>query len=164
MNITRKRLTLVPYERNCVEKIDSRAIYAMELSRIRDENLIFLDEASFNQHTTRSYGYSLENTKIFTIVPGNRNTNRSLLCAISNHGVVTFDYRIGAYNVTNFIAFIENKLVPYFILNPSKILIMDNARIHHSQLVVNTLRSNNIVFKFLVPYSPELNPVEEFFL
>lgn len=40
---------------------------------------------------------------------------------------------------------------------------MDNARFHKSHIVLNVLRENRIVHKFLTPYSPELNPIEEFF-
>lgn len=163
MKITRKRLTLVPYERNTIEKINARAIYATEISRIQDENLVFLDETGFNQHTKRSYGYSFENTKAFKLVPANRNINRSLMCVINLHGVVAFSVKTGSYNAVCFIDFIQEKLIPFFQTHPNNILVMDNARIHHSLDVINFLRIHNIPFRFLVAYSPELNPIEEFF-
>ena len=40
---------------------------------------------------------------------------------------------------------------------------MDNVSFHKSTDVLQFLRIQNITFKFLVPYSPELNPIEEFF-
>ena len=44
IRITRKRLTLIPEERNSAANLDARAIYASKLSRISLENLIFLDK------------------------------------------------------------------------------------------------------------------------
>ena len=40
---------------------------------------------------------------------------------------------------------------------------MDNAAFHNSVLVKNALRERNVPHKFPVPYSPELNPIDEFF-
>ena len=40
---------------------------------------------------------------------------------------------------------------------------MDNCRFHHSVDVIRILTANNINYKFLPPYSPQLNPIEEFF-
>ena len=40
---------------------------------------------------------------------------------------------------------------------------MDNCRFHHSQEVLRVLNEFRISFKFLPPYSPQLNPIEEYF-
>ena len=40
---------------------------------------------------------------------------------------------------------------------------MDNAPFHKSTEVKTLLTTNRIVYKYLVPYSPELNPIEECF-
>ena len=76
IGITRKRLTLIPGEKNSAANLDARAIYASEVSRISLENLIFLDETGFNQHTRRKYGYSVINQKAYINVPANRNVNK----------------------------------------------------------------------------------------
>ncbi|KAM0674273.1 hypothetical protein GVAV_002349 [Gurleya vavrai] len=56
MLITRKRLSLIPQERNNVLNIECRAVYAAELARISLENILFLDETGLNLHTNRSTG------------------------------------------------------------------------------------------------------------
>lgn len=163
MGITRKILTLVPIERNTVERINQRRIYSLEISRISDENLIFLDETGFNMHTTRKYGYSQVGNKAYVNVPAKRGINQSLLCAISKEGVIGYELKEGSYNAESFIGFINRVIVPYFHEHPISVLIMDNARIHKTQAVLRALASGNIRYKFNVPYSPELNPIEEFF-
>ena len=132
MEITRKRLSLVPEERNIQEKINARAIYSMEVSRISNENLIFLDETGFNRHTCRRYGYSLKNTKAYITVPANRGVNTSLICEIGVQGVIGYTFKMGAFNTLTFLEFIKKKLVPYFASNSNKVLIMDQPRLFNS--------------------------------
>ena len=85
------------------------------------------------------------------------------MCVFNLNGVLEFELREGAYNSELFIDFINRKLINYFALNPQKILIMDNAKFHHSREVLNFLHEKRISYKFLPPYSPQLNPIEEFF-
>ena len=40
---------------------------------------------------------------------------------------------------------------------------MDNASIHHTEEVTGLLQSIGVLVKFLPPYSPDLNPIEEVF-
>lgn len=144
--------------------MNERAIYAASIDRFSDDQLVFLDETGFSEHSRRAYGYSSKNTPAYITVPANRGINRSAMCAITfNDGLIASEFRIGSFNSQLFIEFIENKLVPYFRQHPEKILIMDNARIHKTAEVERILHSNGIAFKFLTPYSPELNPIEEFF-
>ena len=163
MKLTRKRLVLVPAERNTEARIDERAIFSADISRFADDRLVFLDETGFSQHTRRTYGYSSINSPAYITVPANRGINRSVLCAIGVHGLIASECRTGSFNSESFIRFIEDKLVPYFRLYPRKVLVMDNARIHKTAAVERVLQLNGIPFKFLTPYSPELNPIEEFF-
>uniref|UniRef100_A0A0K0E5U7 DDE_3 domain-containing protein n=1 Tax=Strongyloides stercoralis TaxID=6248 RepID=A0A0K0E5U7_STRER len=137
MNITRKRPTLVPVERNTLEKINLHKLYAAEISRISDLNLVFLDETGFNEHTRRVFGYSSANTKAYINVLGNRNRNRSLICAINKSGIVGYDYVVGSYNSNLFLQFAGRNLEPYFTTHSNSVLIMDNARIHKTEAVLN---------------------------
>ncbi|XP_065675473.1 uncharacterized protein LOC136091693 [Hydra vulgaris] len=149
------------YEKELLEFLGTVTV-ATEISRIGNKNLVFLDETGFNQHTKRRYGYSPLNIKAFVAVPANKSVNKSLICAIDYNGIIGYKYRTGSYNGTEFINFIS-VLAPYFASHPNSILIMDNARIHKTHEVQRVLSSFNIPFKFIVPYSPELNPIEEFF-
>ncbi|XP_047141348.1 uncharacterized protein LOC124816271 [Hydra vulgaris] len=146
-----------------MERINQDSIFGSEVARIADSDLVFLDETGFNKHTVRSYGYSPKDTKAYLTVPANKEQNVSLMCLSSNLGVECYQYKSGAYNTQSFIDFINNKLVPFFAVNPNKILIQDNAKFHKAAAVLQLLREKNITHKFLVPYFPELNPIEEFF-
>uniref|UniRef100_A0A1X7UEI5 Tc1-like transposase DDE domain-containing protein n=1 Tax=Amphimedon queenslandica TaxID=400682 RepID=A0A1X7UEI5_AMPQE len=63
--------------------------------------------------------------------------------------------------------FITSSLLP--ILQPfdgvkaHSIVIIDNASIHHVDEVIDKIESTGAIVKFLPPYSPDLNPIEEAF-
>ena len=109
-----------------------------------------------------SYEYSLINTKAYITVPANRIIIRSLFCAISKFGVITHGCRKDSYNGDFFLIFINTHLVPYFIDHPNSVLIM-LIRFHKMAEVQQALLNNSITCKYIVPYSSELNPIEEFF-
>jgi transposase len=46
---------------------------------------------------------------------------------------------------------------------PQSVIIMDNARIHHQQGLINLLKGYGVQVEFLPPYSPDFNPIEEAF-
>ena len=66
---------------------------------------------------------------------------------------------MGAYNFNIFLEFIENDLEPYFAKHTSNVLIMNNVRLRKTTSVLDALLSRYIIFKSIVPYSPELNPI-----
>ena len=46
---------------------------------------------------------------------------------------------------------------------PKSVLIMDNASFHHSTRIEQLCREAGVKLLYLPPYSPDLNPIEEFF-
>ncbi|WUR04947.1 DDE-3 domain-containing protein [Vairimorpha necatrix] len=85
------------------------------------------------------------------------------MCVITINGLLAYEFKRGAYNSESFMNFVGNKLSMFFRNNPGKVLIVDNASFHHSREVLQKLNNLGINHKFLPPYSPQLNPIEEFF-
>ena len=75
---------------------------------------------------------------------------------ISRHRIV--DWKLYSSGTTTEIMneFVSN-------LNCKGTIIMDNLRSHHSKIVKNTLHQKGLKALFTLPYSPELNPIEEVF-
>jgi len=48
-------------------------------------------------------------------------------------------------------------------LSKNSILVLDNAKIHHDQELLNYLDAFGVKVVFLPPYSPDLNPIETAF-
>ena len=83
----------------------------------------------------------------------------SMISAISNQGLVRFEFIEEAMNTELFIEFME-KLVAD---SPQKVfLILDNLKVHHAKAVTAWLDEHKarIEVFYLPPYSPEINPDE----
>ena len=72
MNITRKRLTKIPIERNSIIILDSKQSYTRDVINYTNEKFIYLDETGFNLHTSTNYCYSLKNTKAYVVFPSKK--------------------------------------------------------------------------------------------
>ncbi len=66
-----------------------------------------------------------------------------------------------SYDAEVFLSFLKNILTQYPI--GKIVIILDNARIHHAKLLNEFLKENKsrLTLKFLPPYSPTLNMIEE---
>ena len=58
---------------------------------------------------------------------------------------------------------LQQILNPFNWSNYHSVVIMDNASIHHVYGVVDLIESQGARLIFFPPYSPDLNPLEEFF-
>ena len=66
-----------------------------------------------------------------------------------------------------FLHFVQNCLVPILQpfdgTNPRSVVVMDNASIHHIDRVIKAIYQTGAIVRFLPPYSPDLQPLEEVF-
>jgi transposase len=46
---------------------------------------------------------------------------------------------------------------------PRSILVIDNTSFHHSERIKQMCTAKGIKLVYLLPYSPDLNPIKEFF-
>lgn len=60
--------------------------------------------------------------------------------------------------------FIE-ELLPYYSKwpNPRSALIIDNASLHYLEKIQRLCDEVGVILRYLLPYSLDLNPIEEFF-
>jgi transposase len=163
MGYSRKRLVKIPEERNSLRNIDLRQNFCRFINNYQDRQLIFLDECGFSLHTSRYYGYAPKNEKAYITVKGNRGKNVSLLCMIGLEGVLGYKVVTGSINSHILVEFMKDKIINNERFTGNNVLIMDNVKFHHSSVVKNICNVNNITIKHMPPYSPQLNPIEEFF-
>jgi transposase len=67
----------------------------------------------------------------------------------------------GPINGQSFKAWVEQLLVP--ALKPGDVVVMDNLGSHKSEAIRRAIRAAGAKLFFLPPYSPDLNPIEQFF-
>lgn len=66
----------------------------------------------------------------------------------------------GAVNIEIFEGYVERSLVPN--LREGDVVVMDNLRAHKTSRVRELIESTGAELRFLPPYSPDLNPIENF--
>lgn len=159
--IVRKRTQKIPLERNSGNNIQKRLDYCRMLSELEDERLVFLDETGVNLHINDNYGYAPKGVTPTLTQPANRGTNISCLVAITLNGVLCYQLYDGPVNSNDFMHFLQVRLLP--VITNNSIIIMDNARIHKSAAMNTFMRTINMRIEYLPPYSPQLNPIEEYF-
>jgi len=67
----------------------------------------------------------------------------------------------GPINGLRFLAYVEHCLVP--TLTPGDIVILDNLSSHKGTAVRRAIEGVGATLRFLPPYSPDLNPIEQVF-
>ncbi|KAG0436942.1 hypothetical protein DMUE_3961 [Dictyocoela muelleri] len=163
MKYTRKKLTLVPINRNSNFNKDLRYLYGVSLNNIQDNQLIFLDESGFNLHTFQQLGYSPKNTKCYVNSSNSKSTNISLLRAITFQGNFSYKIKIGSFKSADLNDFICEDL-PLLSPHDRKYIIIDNKAIHKTREVGNSFLQKNYILNFLPPILLILILLKNFFL
>ncbi len=136
--------------------------YARAFVKLRNREIVFLDETGFNLHTSVNYGYSELGLSPVSYVPPSKGQNLSACCIILQFKLCYYQLIDGSFNGDRFLEFLVGA-VNEGVLRRNVVLVMDNAPIHKTAAVKEFLELHHIELVFLPPYSPDLNPIENFF-
>lgn len=135
------------------------------LSSFRSYQLIYIDESGCDKRVGfRRTGWSPLGTTPVQIARYQREWRYQVLPAYTQDGVLLFRVFQGTTDSTVFEDYIEQLLHhcrPY--PEPNSVLVMDNATFHHTERIEQMYANAGIKLLYLPPYSPDLNPIEEFF-
>jgi len=165
LNVTWKNILPIPIDWNTPRVIEARFNYVMSMHGLQNRPLIFIDETGFNLHCKKSKGRAVSGEKaILTLVPKGKRV--TVIAALSMDGIchskiVNIAGGKKGTNADDFRGFLFDLIGK---IPSGSVLIMDNCKIHHAEVVEGMLqmikRSNGIDIVFLPPYSPFLNPIE----
>jgi len=110
---------------------------------------------------TRRYGWGPSDQRINDSVPHGHWQTTTLIQAIDWQGSRAAMITNGPTNSMVFEAYVDWLLAPS--LRPGDILIMDNLSSHKSHAAIEKIREAGAEVRFLPPYSPDLNPIEQIF-
>lgn len=164
INITRKRLRVEAAQRNA----ELRTQWQYDLQFFTAEQLVFVDESGSDDRTgDRQYGWAESGIRAI-VQRWLANRDRvSVLPAYTIEGYIAATTFYGTCNGQIFEDFIIDQVLPLCnpYPGPRSVIIMDNASIHHASqdLLVETARRQGVWIRFLPPYSPDFNPIEESF-
>jgi transposase len=123
--------------------------------------LVFLDECGVQTNMARLYGRSRRGERAYSTVPFGHRKRLTVLAALGMEGMIAAMSLEGATNGAVFAAFLEQVLLPELRRRkPNAVLVMDNLRPHKTAEVQAVLDGCGFAYRYLPPYSPDLNPIE----
>jgi len=129
--------------------------------RIDASRLVFIDETWTKTNMAPLRGWAPRGQRLKAKVPHGHWKTMTFLGAL-RHDRVEAPWLIdGPINGERFLLYVEKVLVP--TLRPGDIVIMDNLGSHKGKAVRRAIREAGARLFFLPKYSPDLNPIEQFF-
>jgi transposase len=122
---------------------------------------VFVDECSTNTSLSPIYGWARRGHRAYFRVPRNWGANVTLLSSMSFEGMGPSLAVEGATTKAVFETYVEWVLAPS--LSPGQIVVMDNLSSHKGSRVRELIEARGCELRYLPPYSPDLNPIEEAF-
>jgi transposase len=140
--------------------LEIKRAYIKSMQEKALEEIVCLDETCFQLETHRSYGWSKRGTRCIHNSSKRSWTNITGQFLISSKGIVAWKLYKKSINGESFVSFLDHLDKNYM---DGKTLVMDNLSVHHMTKVKELLKSMKTEAKYIPPYSPELNPIEEMF-
>jgi len=158
---TKKTIRRIARGRNT----DLRDLYAYNTSGFHSYQYIFVDESGCDKRIGfRRTGWSPLGVTPVQIARFQREQRYQILPAYTQDGVLLVRVFQGSTDSTVFEEYIE-QLLPLMGRwpEPKPVLVMDNASFHHTERIEQMCHDAGVKLVYLPPYSPDLNPIEEFF-
>jgi transposase len=123
--------------------------------------LVFVDETGAATNMARRYGRSPRGKRLDGPIPHGHWKSTTFVGGLTTRGFVAPYVLDGAMNGTIFLAWIEQMLAPALV--PGDIVVMDNLPAHKVVGVRAAIQARGAELRYLPPYSPDLNPIEQAF-
>jgi transposase len=123
--------------------------------------LVFLDETGLNTKMARICGWSPRGKRCPSAIPHGHWQSSTFLAALRHEQIVAPLLVDGPVDAEVFLVYLQEALSP--CLRAGDVLILDNLATHKVQGVQELLRARDVELRYLPPYSPDLNPIENAF-
>jgi transposase len=110
---------------------------------------------------TRTYGRCKRGQRLVAAVPHGHWKTTTFIGALRADGLTAPAVFDGAIDGESFLAYVEQVLVP--TLRQGDIVILDNLSSHKVDGVQAAIKAAGAELRYLPPYSPDLNPIEQMF-
>ena len=125
------------------------------------DRLVFIDETGTSTKMARLRGRAPKGERCRAPVPHGHWKTTTFTGALRLSGMTAPMVLDGPMNGAAFLAYVEQVLIP--TLRPGDIVIMDNLPAHKPSTVRAAIEAAGAELRFLPPYSPDFNPIENAF-
>ena len=131
-----------------------------KIAELSPEEIAYVDETGIDTCLYREYGWSGRGQRLLGSISGRKYERTGIVAAQIGKALLaplTYD---GAMDSLLFEMWFENCLLP--ALPKTAVIVMDNASFHRKNKLLSLIEKSGHRLIFLPPYSPELNPIENF--
>jgi transposase len=122
---------------------------------------VFLDACGVTTDLLRRDGRSPRGTRLHDHTPCGHWDAQTVIAALRIEGMTAPAVFDGPIDAISFRAYVEQVLVP--TLRPGDVVVLDNLAVHKQPEVVQAIVAVGAAIRFLPPYSPDFNPIEQAF-
>lgn len=161
LELTRKKKTMRASEQSRDDVAKARNDWRGKQSKMRPEQLIFIDETWTSTNMAPRYGRTAKGKRVEGVAPHGHWLTTTFLAALRHDRIDAPCVFNGPINGACFRAWTEQALAP--TLKPGDLVIMDNLSSHKVAGVREAIESRGATVHYLPPYSPDMNPIEQVF-
>jgi transposase len=147
------------------QNADLRDFYIHNLTQFHSYHLVFIDESGCDKRIGfRRTGWAPLGVAPIQVAQFHRDQRYQILPAYTQDGILFSQIFQGSTDSEVFEDFIA-QLLPHCGVwpHPKSVLVMDNASFHRTEGLDRICHDAGAKLIYLPPYSPDLNPIEEFF-
>lgn len=122
---------------------------------------MFVDECGVTTDLLRRYGRSLRGARLHDHTPCSHWETHTVIAALRPDALTAPAVFDGPIDNASFHAYVEQVLVP--TLRPGDVVVLDNLAVHKQPEVRAAIEQAGAFLRFLPPYSPDFNPIEQAF-
>jgi transposase len=125
------------------------------------EKLVFVDETGASTNMTRRYGRAPKGRRCIASAPLGHWETTTFVAALRHHRLTAPMLTDGPMDGEVFLAYVRHFLCP--TLRPGDVAVLDNLSSHKVDGVREAIAAVGASLRYLPPYSPDLNPIENLF-
>jgi len=132
----------------------------LAIGLIPTDSLVSVDEMGIDQYLYRPYARALRGVPVYGKISGRKYERTSIVAGKCEKQIIAPLQYSGTMDSVLFNFWFETMLLPS--LKVGSVIVMDNARFHQKKALCEMAVKAKCHVLFLPPYSPDLNPIENF--
>jgi transposase len=137
-----------------------RTLYQQAIEPLNPADLVYVDECGLDERIYRHYARAPLGEKVMANITGLRAERTSIIAGLSQKNILAPWHFSGYCNTAVITTWVEHELLP--TLRAGMTIIWDNATFHKHSKIKSLVEDAGCSLVFLPPYSPDLNPIEQF--
>jgi len=130
------------------------------LSQLSVEKYVYIDESGVDHNMINEQCWIKKGTELIGERSGKARGRTSVIASLNQDNIHAPMAYHGTMNAELFLCWIKGFLPPS--LSKGQVIIMDNASIHKGIKVREMIEAAGCTLLYLTPYSPDFNPIENY--